>query len=373
MGILNIDRKIDDMKARVVSWLETMEYGADYTGVYKPSSFYDTNPVSGILLASTYNAINLNTLIGTYNNLEKSVEEEISQFINQFQDDDGYYRISMMKENEVFKTVSPKDTWDYILYHTTNYAMGALCNIGSMPKKDFQFMKPFMSNEYLKEWLDKRDMTDPWLEGNNIVNLASFYAYLNDFCDIDTMDYMRTLLKWHNDNIDNKTGFWGTNHPIKPASLLYGMAGAAHNYHIYYYLNEEIPYNKKVIDYCIDYAKDGIKSACLDVDVVDILVNFIKYDYRKDEILNTLHMLLLKLLDFQNSDGGFSDITEGIRRFDGWVRGYWEPQGISNAFATWFRVSTIAMIQVALDSKKTENWKFRNTLGIGYFKPNYLD
>ena len=31
---------------------------------------------------------------------------------------------------------------------------------------------------------------------------------------------------------------------------------------------------------------------------------------------------------------GFPDESTGVWRMDGWVKGYWEPQGISNSFAT---------------------------------------
>jgi len=50
------------------------------------------------------------------------------------------------------------------------------------------------------------------------------------------------------------------------------------------------------------------------------------------------------LLALQQGDGGFFDERQGVRRVDGWVKGYEEPQGLSNTFATWFRLIAIAMI-----------------------------
>jgi putative sterol carrier protein len=103
---------------------------------------------------------------------------------------------------------------------------------------------------------------------------------------------------------------------------------------------------------------------------VDVLCNFIKYDYRTDEIKAWLTKKLDSLLEFQNTDGGFADQCDGLRTFDGWTR-YREPQGLSNAFATWFRLIAIGMIAVTLYDDG-DNWQFRKTIGIGYFNPDYL-
>ena len=35
------------------------------------------------------------------------------------------------------------------------------------------FIKPFLDPQYFWAWLAQRDMRDPWLEGNNIVNIGS--------------------------------------------------------------------------------------------------------------------------------------------------------------------------------------------------------
>ena len=47
------------------------------------------------------------------------------------------------------------------------------------------------------------------------------------------------------------------------------------------------------------------------------------------------------------------------------MRGYAEPQGISNTFATWFRWIAIAMIAELL-WPGWQDWRFRGEPGIGY-------
>ena len=57
---------------------------------------------------------------------------------------------------------------------------------------------------------------------------------------------------------------------------------------------------------------------------------------------------------------------------DGWVGGYFEPQGLSNCFATWFRCATLAMILHCLDPEAARSLRFRDSIGIGYFNRDYL-
>jgi hypothetical protein len=91
-------------------------------------------------------------------------------------------------------------------------------------------------------------------------------------------------------------------------------------------------------------------------------------DHRRDEIEAWLRALLPELLAFQNADGGFVDVREGVRRQDGWVRGYEEPQGLSNTFATWFRWIAVALIAEQLWPRRWP-WRFRRMVGIGYRMP----
>ena len=113
-------------------------------------------------------------------------------------------------------------------------------------------------------------------------------------------------------------------------------------------------------------AAGAIESACIDVDLVDLLVHgHDALEDRRDEIRRWLRGKLAALLGFQGDDGGFADELEGVRREDGWVRGYAEPQGLSNTFATWFRWIAIAMIADLLWPGAWE-WRFRRMVGIGY-------
>lgn len=116
-------------------------------------------------------------------------------------------------------------------------------------------------------------------------------------------------------------------------------------------------------------------SACLDVDPVDILVHLRdRTSHRRAEIDAWLAGKLEALLAIQAADGGFPDAVgagpdTGLRQLDGWVGGYREPQGLSNTFATYFRMIAIAMILTAL-SRGRSRFGFRRTIGIGYAHPD---
>lgn len=78
-----------------------------------------------------------------------------------------------------------------------------------------------------------------------------------------------------------------------------------------------------------------------------------------------MRAILPRLLAFQGADGGFADEMHGVRRKDGWVRGYEEPQGMSNTSATSFRWLAIAFAAGVL-WPGWRAWGFRRTPGIGY-------
>jgi len=90
-------------------------------------------------------------------------------------------------------------------------------------------------------------------------------------------------------------------------------------------------------------------------------------EHRRGEIRSWLTAKLEGLLALQGTDGGFPDECHGMRRIDGWVKGYEEPQGVSNTFSTWFRLIAIAMIAETL-WPGWRAWRFRRMIGIGYLK-----
>jgi hypothetical protein len=158
-----------------------------------------------------------------------------------------------------------------------------------------------------------------------------------------------------------------------PLRLLHAMAGSMHNYHLWYVTGRRLDHQDRAVDYCLTQPTQ-VHSACIDVDLVDLLVHACwQIDHRRGEIQHWLRALLPELLAFQNADGGFADVPDGPgvapRKQDGWIQGYEEPQGLSNTFSTWFRWIAIAMISECLWpgwAPFAGHWRFRSMPGIGY-------
>jgi hypothetical protein len=362
---MSLEGKVQEMRTRVLEWLDTMLVPDRPFGVHRASSFHDISEYPSMLLPATYNATHCRKLLGAYEDLSPADRDELAEFINSFQQEAGNYRMPQMRKEDIYYP-----TWEYINFHTSNYAMGAVLSIGAKIKRPFQFFEEYCSLDALREWLSWRTMSDPWNEGNNIVNIASFYFVLAQQGDTRMEPLIEHLFEWHEQTQDPQTGYWLDMEAQPPVHPMVAMAGAAHNFHIYYYLNRPLKYVEKIVDHCLSFVGDGATSACVDIDVVDILANMHVYGYRASDIEAGLEKKLMDLLDFQNADGGFPDVCEGDRRFDGWNL-YVEPQGLSNCFATWFRSATIGMIcEILFPDAFT--WHFRNTVGIGYFNRDYL-
>lgn len=355
-------------RERSSAWLDGMAAGSP-RGVHRSSTAHDPAAWPQMLLPGTCNALLNRELIGALDGLGETDRDTLAEWMAGFRRPDGTFRLPGMTDATVFKKPDLAETWTYIDFHLTNYTLGALDAIGRLDGAPLAFAEPWLDPMYLEAWLARRDMRDPWQEGNNIVNLASFLLLMwQDHAKrAAAATALDLLVDWHLRLVEPATGFWGVGQLSDPTRLLHAMAGATHNYHLFYALGRPVPFLEKAIDYCLSRAPTVV-SACIDVDIVDILAQaHRRTDYRRGDIEAWFRVLLPALLDFQDDDGGFADEkTPGVRRFDGWIGGYEEPQGISNTFATWFRWIAIAMISETL-WPGLYPWTFRRTIGIGYF------
>lgn len=361
---MSLEKRVATARERALGWLDTMLVKRQPFGVHRASCHHDVSEFPSMLLPATYNATHCRVLLGDYDQLSEGNRDALTGFINGFQQEAGNYRMPQMRKDDIFYP-----TWEYIDFHTTNYAMGAILSVGGKIGRPLQFAEKYNTLDALEQWLALRNMTDPWSEGNNIVNIASLYFVLRESGDRRMDELIERLFDWHEETQDPVTGYWLDKDATPPVHPMVAMAGAAHNFHLYYSLNRPIRYVERIVDHNLSFVGDGASSACIDIDVVDILANMYRYGHRLADIERGLEKKLADLLGFQNADGGFADVCEGDRRFDGW-NSYLEPQGLSNCFATWFRMATIGMICEILFPDGFD-WRFRNTVGIGYYNPDY--
>jgi hypothetical protein len=363
--------RIETCCTKAAAWLWSMQAASEAKGVLRFSAHHDPERWPGVLLPATYNGVMALDLLGELGRLSSQEKAAIADFLKRFRTADGAFAIPEMQARHVFKKPDREETWRYIGFHLTNYALGALQALDAHDDLNLAFVTPFLDPLFLEAWLSRRDMRDPWQEGNNIVNLGSFLLLLRERGAHVTRGQIERaltiLFDWHDRLQEPSTGFWGVDQAHNPRMALHAMAGATHNFHLWYACDRTLPHFEQAIDYCLTRPRT-IDSACIDVDEVDILAHgHLLTRHRRDDIRSWLTTKLEGLLALQGNDGGFYDVRQGARRVDGWVQGYEEPQGISNTFATWFRLIAVAMIAEAL-WPGWRDWRFRRMIGIGYFK-----
>jgi hypothetical protein len=370
---------IDNARAATLDWLKTMQAAGKPKGCMRISGMHDADRWPGVLLPGTYNGIMCLDLLGGLADWSAAERAALVNWLEASRLPDGRFRIEGMQEADVFKKPDLDETWRYIDFHVTNYTFGAIETLAPDHRPILEFAKDYLDDRTLGHWLSLRDLRDPWQEGNNIVNLASFLLLLRQHGDghqsgsawqpeVDRT--LQQLFAWHDRLREPTTGFWGVGQLSDKTQLLHAFAGSMHNFHIWYHEGRALEGQDRAVDYCLSLPP-RIDSACIDVDAVDVLVHGWRLlDHRRNDIEEWLAALLPKLLAFQRTDGGFCDVLGGVRRQDGWVNGYEEPQGHSNTFATWFRWIAIAMIADVLWPRRW-NWKFRRMIGIGYRAANW--
>lgn len=365
---MGLEERITFSRSAAESWLATMALPGLGPGVYRASAFHDPTAFPGILLPASYDALYALALLRSPAFPRGPQAGRAASFLCGFQRRDGAFRPSGIRRKDIYYP-----GFEYIDLHATNYALGALDLLGEGPKVEVRLGEAYRGGRRLKAWLEARDLGKPWTEGNYLVNAASLL--LRDLGEAEAggdkrraaacSEGLDLILRWHEAVQDPATGFW---HDPAASDLLSAMAGAAHDLHIYYCLGLPVPRFEAMVDASLGLLGEGISSACLDIDVVDILANLHSYGYRQGEIEAYLERKLIQVLDFQNPDGGFADTREGLRGFDGWTA-YREPQGLSNTFATFFRLATIGMAAWVLFPARRGDWEFRPGIGMGYFRP----
>lgn len=362
---------------RAAGWIDTMrwtEAPAENVGITRSSEWHDVERSPDMLLPATYNATIARILINGHDSISTDHKLGIGAFLARFQDDNGRFGMPAMDAGSVYKHPEIARTWEYIALHISNYARQALAWSSPADLKEPVFVEEMIrtderSDSAIAKWIAARNWRDPWMEGNVIVNVAGLLLERSRRQRVDEMiDELNKVQ-------DPTTGFWGVDQARTRQALLHAFAGGMHTFHLYYHNDVPVPNAAAAIDVALDLGErelDGLTSACLDVDLVEMLASLWPANHRRKDIQGLIARKVEAILAAQNPDGGFYDETEGIRRFDGWVGGYWEPQGLSNCFATWFRSLTVAIGLSVIDPQTIENWTFRDRIGIGYFDPQRL-
>ena len=364
--------RIDEAAASSLAWLDAQAgFVADQPDAMRLDAAHDPEASPGMLLPATYNGILCRSLLGGLDGWDAQRRRRLAGWIRGFQAPTGAFRVPGMRDDNVFKKPDLGETWRYIDFHVTNYALGALEALGEEPEFP-ALARPFLEPQHLKAWLGDRDLRDPWQEGNNIVNLGSFLLLGLRRSEGEERKRIEAalaiLFDWHDRNQDPSTGFWGVGQGLGGRWLEHAMAGSMHNFHLYYACGRPLPFQREAAA-CILARSTAWHSACIDVDEIDLLVHALDdHPELRPAGEAWLRRKLTSLLENQHEDGGIADTFEAGGRQDGGTGGHVAGPGASTTVATWFRWIAIAMIDDALWPGRRK-WHFRRMIGIGYRRP----
>jgi hypothetical protein len=355
MNLAGIQQRLDACRRRAARYLRSVQYESGGRIYWRHSAVHDPARHPEMLLVGTWAGTLAANLLGQLDDWSVERKRQVVAGLDDFRRDSGFYTLA-----EPAPGAARPDEYENL--HVTNYAIGARRALLPEEPIEFPFLSHLLQPEQLTKWIDDRDWTNSWKEGNNIVNLASFYAVLAEQGLMAAADRMDDLADWHDRYQNKSTGFWHDGDGAEHEQLLNAMAGAAHNLHLYYYLGRDVPRHTTVIDSCLSLGYLGVCVACIDIDLADVLAHFRRYGYRTADIDTVLWRLLIELLQVQNPDGGFcNDYVRSDRQF-----GYETPATHSVTWATWFRLCTIGLMASVLVPEERKKWQFRRTLGMGF-------
>lgn len=319
---------------------------------------HDATQFPAALLYGTWSSILAQNLLGTVNKWSEVRKQKIIEVIESYQLDDGSFIPKSLLQEPTSKSI------EYLKLHCSNYSVGALCALDSNYTFNSRYFERFLSADFLSNWLDGRSLLRPWEEGNNIVNVASYMALMNDQGVPEAIHRLYQMLEWHKKNQNPKTGGFDAFFTPSINQKLQSLAGAVHNFHLYHYLKEPVSYKNQIAYHLTKLIKRKL-TACLSIDFVELALFTLEDTDYSEKLIELLLLHCEELLASQRADGGWleGDNTNSYTKAAGFV----DSDISSCSYATWFRLCSLGMISICLLGDNFSNWHFRSTLGMGYF------
>ncbi len=187
-----------------------MQVQGEPRGVLRISAHHDVGEWPGMLLPGSYNGVNALGLLGGLDGWSPAERTTLVDWFARARLPDGRFRIAGMRDAEVFKKTDRTETWRYIDFHVTNYTLGAIAVLDPARKPELAFARPLLDPAELGFWLSQRDLRDPRQEGNNIVNLGSFWLLMAQHVDTAlkarVTAALEQLFAWHDRLQEPSTG-----------------------------------------------------------------------------------------------------------------------------------------------------------------------
>lgn len=370
----------ENVEESALRFIEAMRL-PESLGAYRISA---TNPVD--LYACTY-VPQILTLLGRLDWLSSASRDSLINQLQCYQSDEGYF------EDNVSNTWKPHVRETNLLLMSA-LASSSLALLGHAPSKEMRFLEGVMSPDGMQAWFDDRRRLAlmsgaSWSESIATECLAVcliIYAYHNGI-DIANWDVIETYFGCLESLQDKWTGFWGIpcvgrKHRLKhqiseivkgflPSYYTHGMGTTFHMVDIYAAVGRPWHYARRIAENTVRsqqsdglFNPEGGGSQCHDLDAISILANLYKRVPRLTRRrIRRVMMRTLKAfvgLKLHNPDGGFRNRAGGEPYQKGNAPLYIK-QGESDLLSTWFRLATIAYIDLTLNhatGNYLRHWQF---------------
>ena len=280
-------------------------------------------------------------------------------------------------------------------------ALSILNRIDKEPLEDH--ILPLLSNNIEDDLNTVRAFEGKPRSGNQAMFMAIILYHARNFLGRNVDNLINDWQRLHLDSI-NQFGFWGEHHSMSHLQFQNGY----HQYEILdYFETINVPWSIAAESVATLADKEGHFApypgggGCYDYDAIYILTNSITCDNNKykDLLIRTANSILSE----QNYDGGFCEshkvrplsisnlshsikhvlLAEGESRVERMkysltllrpkharIHTHWSTYSRkwseSNLWDSWFRMLTLARIDVSLNPSRSSEWGFINYPGIGY-------
>lgn len=176
----------------------------------------------------------------------------------------------------------------------TKQAISTLFQIGSKNLREVE--AEYDSDDRLLNYLNSLDWSQPWASGAQFSSLCVYSATQESYNP-------ETLKNFSNDLVDIDSGFYNKGYSVSNRQMFNGAMKVISGLD---WINHEIHYPEKIIDYCL--TSKPIYEGCDIVDYIYVLNKCSKIsNYRKKEVVNIMTRLSKEMNSlYHNNLGGYS-------------------------------------------------------------------
>ncbi len=183
-------------------------------------------------------------------------------------------------------------------------------HLKTAPRRRLAFLDFLMRPGAAAQWIETMPWRHPWGVGNILMDTAYALAFEWKVCaNPAARGALDDWFAWHDDHLDPTNGYWDPEHIGETRNL---MAGAMHQYGIYFMFGREIKYPEAAVEATLSlqeptglFSPDTYSHNCLDIDAVFIIANlYNRYQVTEAAVRACLERAFEANLKCFHPDGG---------------------------------------------------------------------